>query len=180
MRVPCIFYLTSLAFCLVGCHQPMTTLKPPTFQSSEATVRDWKNAAHDVASELASMGLVPRGWPEPPSTGARPVFVEVLAPNSMFLREAADELQGDILRRGGMIANSPVHATVVSLDVDVVRWARDDFPSNTEAVLKAAVRLEDRLLMKLVEPVYVRQGDVALYQPPMHATLPERLLRFEQ
>jgi hypothetical protein len=158
----------------------MATWKPPSFQSSEVTVRDWKNAAHDVTSELESLGLVPSQWPTGSTTAAfRPVFVQVVGADSMFLHEAADQLEGDILRRGGTIARAPSHATVVSLAVDVVSWTPGDlFPSNTEAVLKATVSIEDQLVMKLVEPVYVRDGDVALYQPPQHMALPTRLLRY--
>ena len=168
---------------LAGCHQPMMTPKLPSFQSGEVTVRDWKIAADDVASELASLGLVPAQWrPQLNGGPQRPVFVKVAEPTSVFLREIVDELQAQILRRGGVIANNPSQATVVTLDVDIVRWTRTpgDLPwTNTEAVLKAAVEIDGRLVTRLIEPVYIRNGDVALYQPPRVGSLPGRLLRYE-
>jgi hypothetical protein len=174
----------------------MVEPKPPTFQASEITVRDWKNVSHDIASEMAAIGLVPLNWPRGIDNGApgvplRPVFVNLLAPNSIFLREAADELEADILRRGGTLTHSPAGATVVSLDVDVVRWAPDGLGwapdgfgwapgvgmRNTEAVSKVSVEINDRLVMKLVDPLYVRGGDIALYTPAQ--PLQARLLRYE-
>jgi len=87
-------------------------------------------------------------------------------------------LQGDILSGHGTIARSPNDATIVSLEADLVRWTPGDlFPSNTEAVLKVTVESNKQLVMKLVEPVYVRDGDVALYQPPR--PLPTRLLHYD-
>ncbi len=183
MRLRGIFYLAATACSLVGCHQPMATPKPPTFQSTEISVRDWKNAAHDVSSELESLGLVPSQWPKGPTPTAplRPVFVEMQRTDSIFLREAADELAGDILRRGGIIARAPNYATVVSLDVDVVHWTPGDlFPPSTEAVLKATVTIEGQVVMKFVEPIYVRDGDTALYQLPQHLVLSARLLRYDR
>ena len=169
MRIRSIFLLAASAGALAACHQPMVTPKLPTFQASEITVRDWQNAARDVASELRSL---------PPDVTSRPVFVGVSDASSIFLREAADTLEGEILRRGGSIARSPNDATVVSLKADLVRWTPGDlFPSNTEAVLRVTVESNKQLVMKLVEPVYVRDGDVALYRPtPPLAT---RLLRYE-
>ena len=51
--------------------------------------------------------------------------------------------------------------------------------SNTEAVLNATALIEDNPVMKLVEPIYVRDGDVALYQRPQQMVLPTRLLSYE-
>jgi hypothetical protein len=161
----------------------MVEPKPPTFQANEVTVRDWKNVAHDIASEMAAIGLVPLNWPRgidgAPAAPLRPVFVNLLAPNSMFLRETADELEGDILRRGGAVTRSPVGATVVSLDVDVVTWSPGDLhTTNTEAISKVSVEIDNQLVMKLVDPLYVRGGDIALYTPQL--SLQTRLLPYER
>lgn len=181
MRLRGTMCVAMTACILAGCHQPMVTPKLPSFQSREVTVRDWKIAADDVASELASLDLVPTQWrPQFAGGPQRPVFVQVAEPTSVFLREVVDELQAQILRRGGVIANNPAHATVVTLDVDIVRWTPGDLLwSSTEAVLKAAVEIDGRLVKRLTEPVYVRNGDVALYQPPRMGSLPGRLLRYE-
>ena len=44
------------------------------------------------------------------------------------MRDVAAELEGDILRSGGVVARSPAGATVVNLDVDFVRWGPRDKP----------------------------------------------------
>ncbi|WP_428490824.1 hypothetical protein [Rhodopila sp.] len=168
MRLRGLSHLAAFACTLAGCHQPMVEPKLPSFQSTENTVRDWKNAAHEVASELASQGFV----------APRPIFIAV-QPDSMFLRQAGEELQADILRRHGTIASSPYNATVVSLGVDVVHWSgRDLHTSNSEAILRATAKVDGNVVMKLVEPVYVRDRDEALYLSP--PPLPTRLLRYDQ
>ncbi len=218
------FCLAAAACLLAGCNQPAVALKPPAFQSSENTVRDWNAVAYRIAAEMAWRGLLPPayGQPEPPIAVPPPVvpppavFVRVLAPDSAFLREVADTLEADILNRGGAIARAPAGATVVNLDVDFVQWSPRDKPpgllgttvavaaipgivlgaaapmspwaaadaatwtalglgafsdlvialtptSNAEAVWKATIMAEDRLIMKLQEPVYIRDRDIPLY-----------------
>ena len=123
-------YLLVAAGVLVGCNQPAVTPKLPAFQSSENTVRDWNDVAHKISLGMASLGLLPAyGQPQPTNTQpARPVFVRVQAPDSAFVREVADELESDIMQRGGRVARSPAGATVVNLDVNFVRWGPRDKP----------------------------------------------------
>ena len=183
MRVCKILSLLAVAGALAGCHRPISYPTGSSFQNNEVTVRDWQIAAHDVTSELIAAGLVFGSGEAQSQTGRpRPIFIQVNQANSMFLHEAADELQADILRRGGTVSRTPNHAVVVSLEVDVVRWSHDrqGFPptfTDHEAVLKATVLIEDQLVRKLVEPVYIRNGDVALYSP-QSMVLPARLLRY--
>ena len=122
-----ILCLTAIACLLGGCNQPAVTLKAPAFQSSENTVRDWNDIAHRISSEMASRGLLPSpSVPAAPNTPSpRPVFVQVQAPDSAFVRVLASELQADVLRNGGIVARSPYGATVVNLDVDFVSWSRE-------------------------------------------------------
>jgi hypothetical protein len=119
-----------IAGLLIGCNQPAVMLKPPAFQSSENTVRDWHDIAQRIASGIESIGLLPTGVGPAPdmATTWKPIFVRVQAPDSAFVRDVAAELEGDILRSGGMVARSPTGATVVNLDVDFVRWGPRDKP----------------------------------------------------
>jgi hypothetical protein len=115
---------------LAGCNQPAVTLKAPAFQSSENTVHDWNDVAHTIASEMALRSLVPSDWQPATADAPQPkrVFVRVQAPDSAFVREVANELESDILRRGGTIARIPAGATVVNLDVNFVKWGPRDKP----------------------------------------------------
>jgi hypothetical protein len=122
--------LATVTGSLVGCNQPAVTLKLPAFQASENTVRDWNDVAHRIGTSMAAIGLLPAfGQSDPGSSSSlKPAFVRVQSPDSAFIREVANELVGDILRRGGIVARTPAGATVVNLDVNVVRWGPRDKP----------------------------------------------------
>jgi hypothetical protein len=128
--------LSLAALCLLGaCNQPAVTLKAPAFQSSENTIRDWDNVAHEIAAGMAAHALLP---PVPPMTApqgyaTKPVFVRVQAPGSAFVREVATQLEADILSRGGTVSRTPAGATVVNLDVDFVAWSPRDKPPGLAA-----------------------------------------------
>jgi len=130
MRCPSKICVAAATCFLVGCNQPAVSLKGPAFQSSENTIRDWNDVAHKIAADMASLHLVPSyGVPEPAGIPPTPVFVYVQAPDSAFVRQVANELEGDILRRGGAIARTPAGATVVNLNVNFVSWGpRDKSP----------------------------------------------------
>lgn len=205
-----------LAALLIGCNQPAVTPKEPAFQSSESTIRDWNDVAHQIASTMAWMGLLTDSA-QPGSAGAgRPVFVRVQAQGSAFAVEVASELESDIVQGGGVVTRSPAGATVVNLDVNFVRWGPRDKPPglvgtelaavaipgivlaasapmstwaaadaaaltalglgafadaaialtptmNAEAVWEATIVTDDRVVMKLLEPVYIRAADIPLY-----------------
>ncbi|WP_158932818.1 hypothetical protein [Acidisphaera sp. S103] len=211
--------LSLMALCLLSaCNQPAVTPKAPAFQSSENTIRDWDNVAHEIADDMASHALLPPTPPMPAPQGysTKPVFVRVQAPGSAFVREVAGELEADILSRGGSVSRTPTGATVVNLDVDFVAWSPRDKPpglvgtmaglaslqgtligasvpmsrwtaadaaafsaigvgaaadmvvaltptSNTEAIWQASVVTSDQVVMRLQEPVYVRNRDIPLY-----------------
>jgi hypothetical protein len=220
MRLNAIFSLIALSGALVGCNQPAVTLKPPAFQSSENTTRDWNDIAHKIASEMAWRGLAPANGSEELQDGSlpppKPIFIRAQAIDSSFIRQVADELEADILRRGGVVARSPAGATVVNLDVNFIQWGPRDKPPglagttlgilaippivigaslpmstwtaatagaftalgvgafldgvialtptmNAEAVWQATIVTDDRLVMKIQEPVYIRSPDIPLY-----------------
>ncbi len=119
------------ALCLLGaCNQPAVSLKAPAFQSSENTVRDWNDVAHEIATAMAAHGLLPPVAPEVASANyvAKPVFIHVQALGSAFAQQVAAELQADIVARGAIVARTPAGATVVNLDVDFVKWSPRDKP----------------------------------------------------
>ncbi len=213
MRHHTIHWLTVSVTCLIaGCNQPAVTLKAPAFQSSENTVRDWNDVAYSISSEMAARSLVPPYPTEQPQAVNMPppkaVFIHPQAINSAFIRHVADELEADILRRGGPVARSSDGATVVNLDVNFIRWGPRDKPPgllgatlgllaippivigasmpmstwtavgagaftalsvgvladglvamtptmNAEAVWQAPIVTNDRVVMKLQEPVYI-------------------------
>lgn len=190
----------------------------------------WNDIAHRIAVELTALGLAPTlpsldaaqlppapsGRSVLPAWPPRPVYVRVQAPDSAFVRQVADTLENDILRRGGIVARTPAGATVVNLDVDFVRWGPRDKPPgltgttaaiaaipgiiigdnlpmstwslgdtgifaalgygaaldllvamyptmNAEAIWKATIVTDDRVVMKLEQPVYIRAKDIPLY-----------------
>jgi hypothetical protein len=209
------------ALCLLGgCNQPAVNLKPPAFQSSENTVRDWNDVAHAIAAEMTAHGLLaagPQGFP------AKPIFVRVQAPGSAFVRQVGTELEADILSRGGIVARTPFNATVINLDVDFVKWSPRDKPpgllgtaaaaatipgiaigasaplsagtaaavggltavgfgiaadtvialtptTNSEAIWEASIVTNDQIILRLQQPIYVRDRDIALYSKTANLT----------
>src|SRR6185503_5022160 len=66
-------------------------------------------------------------------------YVNVSIPNSQFLHEVKQSLQGEILRNGGAVVRSPVGAAVIDLDVNVVQWpSRSRIPDGTGTALGLA------------------------------------------
>jgi hypothetical protein len=211
--------LWAVATCclLGGCNQPAVSLKPPAFQPSENTVRDWDDVAQAIATGMAARGLLPTpGQPPPPPSALTPVYLRLCAPDSAFVVNVATALEADILERGGTVARTPNGATVVNLDVDWVKWGPRDKPPgllgttaallltpaivigasvpmatwtaadaagataagvgvladlliaitptmNAEAVWEATIITNDRVVMDLRAPVYVRERDLPLY-----------------
>jgi hypothetical protein len=102
---------------------PAVTPKPPAFQDSVVTVRDWDAVAISIAEEMTLRGLLPN--PFNPLSASQPrsaYYIDLDAPDSAFLREVRQALRNEILHRGGTVTVSPVGAVVINLDVDVVRW----------------------------------------------------------
>jgi hypothetical protein len=148
--------VAAIAGLLVGCNQPAVTLKAPAFQSSENTIRDWNDVAHQIAADMVSLGLLPTSFLPGPTVGPlpKPVFVRVQAPDSAFVREVADELEHDVLQSGVTVARSPAGATVVNLDVNFVRWGPRDKPPGPIGTL-AAVAAIPGIVIGASEPMSV-------------------------
>jgi len=126
---------------LAGCNQPAVTLKPPAFQNSENTVRDWNDVADRIAAQLSTLGYLPGpGRPQGPDVmPPMPIFIRAQAPDSAFVRAVADKLTDDVLHSGGTIARTPAGATVVNLDVNFVRWGPRDKPPGLLGTAAAAL-----------------------------------------
>lgn len=225
MRRCTTLYLMAATCLLAGCNQPAVTLKPPAFQSSENTVRDWNDIADSIAARMAAMGYLP-GPGRPPGPDVMPpmpVYIRVQAPDSAFVRAVADKLTDDVLHDGGTIARTPAGATVVNLDVNFVRWGPRDKPPgllgsaaaaltvpaivigasapmstwaaadaamftafgvgaladatialtptmNAEAIWQASIVTNDRVVMMLQAPVYIRAHDIPLYAKATNLT----------
>lgn len=132
---------------LAGCNQPAVTPKPPAFQDSENTVRDWDQVATRIADGMAAQGYLPT--PVQPGAVApatpspvfiqRPVFIRLQAPDSAFVRSVAESLRTEVLQRGGTLARTPAEATVVNLDVDFIRWGPRDKPPGLTGTLASAL-----------------------------------------
>jgi hypothetical protein len=120
--------IAAVTWPLACCNQPAVTLKPPATQSSENTVRDWNDVAHEIASGMAANGLLAAPGQAPVGSSATPFFIRVRAPDSTFIRQVADALEDDILQYGGAIARTPDDATVINLDVTIVAWGPRDKP----------------------------------------------------
>lgn len=127
MRIGPTYHLAALAaVCIIaGCTRPAVEAKQPGFQPSEDSLRDWNVVAQQVAAQMTQRGLLADPTLPQPQT-APPVpslyYINVIAPGSTFLHEVRQALQGEIIRRGGVVARSPVGAVVVNLDIDVVAW----------------------------------------------------------
>lgn len=114
---------------LAGCNMPAVAPKPPAFQDSTVTVRDWDGVAQQIADEMAARGLLPDPANPQSATQPRyPYYINVAAPDSPFLHEVSEQLQSEILHRGGTVTLSPVGAMAINLDVDVVRWGGRRYP----------------------------------------------------
>jgi hypothetical protein len=128
MRHQAILILAAVTALLAGCNQPAVSLKLPATQSSENTIRDWDDVAHTIASGMTANGLLPAPGQPVQANAHAPVFVRVRAPDSTFVRQVADALESEVLRSGGTIARAPEGATVVNLDVTIVKWGPRDKP----------------------------------------------------
>ena len=107
---------------LAACNMPAVAPKPPAFQDSAVTVRDWDGVAQQIADGMSRRGLLPNPLGPQPAPPEYPYYISVNAADSRFLHEVHEALQSEILHRGGSVTVSPVGAMVINLDVDIVHW----------------------------------------------------------
>src|ERR1700760_4127904 len=108
MRSSSRLFAAAIVGLLAGCNQPAVTPKPPAFQSSENTVRDWNDVADGIAARLTASGLLaPAAQPGPAGQPiTRPVFIHVQAPDSAFIQQVAARLESDLLQGGTELART--------------------------------------------------------------------------
>jgi hypothetical protein len=168
----------ALVVALAGCVEPGVQLKPFDMQYGMSNARDWDAAADRLIRSLEMEGFIPSGMihpdrkPFPP-----PYYINVMAQGSAFLEEVKHSLEFQLLRRDFVVVRSPVGATVINLDVNVVQWGStaygtggfDILPggvvpvTRTELVWRATITEGNRVTVKGQETVYVPAEDVALY-----------------
>jgi hypothetical protein len=139
MRLVGKLFTAAMVGLLAGCNQPAVTPKPPAFQSSENTVRDWNDIADKIASSLIASGLITTTTPSTlgGETTTKPVFIYAQAPDSAFIQQVAARLESDLLQNGAVLARNAAGATVVNLDVNFVRWGPRDKPPGLAGTLAA-------------------------------------------
>jgi len=137
---------------------------PQTFPSA---VAKWERSVRRVVASMEAKGLLAspaqpgmRGKPSSPG----PYYLFVQQPGSTFLEEVRNTMEYELLKRGLVVVRSPVGATVINLDIDVIHWS--SMSSHSELVWRAAVFGNGSVLMKSTDLLEISQADIALYQGP--------------
>jgi hypothetical protein len=126
-----------VAVLAAGCSAPAVAPKPPTFQQSGTHISDWNRVAARIAD-----GLQRSGYLAVPGSPANTFHVRAMMADSTFLQGVRQSLEGEIMRRGGMVERSAGRAIVVNLDVDIVRWGgRLPRPGGLQSAAGAVVGL---------------------------------------
>jgi hypothetical protein len=171
-----------------GCAEPAIGWKPPAFQDSAITVRDWRDIAESAVVSMENKGAIPTPGHPPRPDGLPlpgPYYVHVMSQGSTFLEELKLGIEQRLQKRGFQIARVPAGATVLNLDVDVITWsASRPFPGylpvaaaldsdafvgatptpDTEAAWSITVLHGDRMVVKCSDVVYIDTGDIPLYR----------------
>jgi hypothetical protein len=164
---------------LAGCAEPGVKQKPYATQHSLSNVRDWDAAAKRLLASLEDQGFIPTDSPrEGRKPYKPPYYINVMAQGSAFLDHVKQSLEWDLLDQDFTISRTPVGATVINLDINVVNWgssiyapgARGGFvpegffePSRTELVWRASIVEGGKLTVKGRETVYIPSSDIPLY-----------------
>ena len=165
--LPALFAATTVG--LAGCSQPAVSPHGLLFQESANAEIDWESSVSRVVASMESQGLfqtpghsaVPG---RPPYPG--PYFVFVQRPGSAFLEDARDMMEHALIRHGAAVARSPGGATVINLDLDVIRWGGLEPVGDTELVWRASVLGNNRVVMKSTDLLYISASDRGLYETP--------------
>jgi hypothetical protein len=165
---------------MAGCARPAVVPKPFAFQERENSLRDWTLISTKIADSLSDHGLLPPHDPGKPQSAPimppGPFYVHTQAPLSTFLKQVADGLESEILKRGGQVSRSPANCIVVNLDVQPVRFSAPVhepggllgppiFQPRTdwEAMWKATIISGTTVTLLDEAPVYVRHWDAGFY-----------------
>lgn len=151
-----------LAAGLVACRAPGVAPGPQGQQQDADNLRDWNAAAFRMVNGMADQGFIPSAVVPPPGRVPfpPPYYINVVAQGSTFLDEVRKSIERDLLIRGLPVARTPINATVINLDIDVVQWGSD---ARTELVWRASVLSADRVLMLHSETLSIAASDTSLY-----------------
>jgi hypothetical protein len=162
----------AIAAGLAGAAHPALAAGEPSLQRGAQAVRDWDNAAVRFVNSMQTKGFIPSPVKVPGRTPfPPPYYINVTVPGSTFLEEVKQSIEWELLDRDLSVARSPVGATVINLDIDVVRWGGDVGPS-TELVWRGSILQGGREMVKSSDILTVSRSDVPLYVgagslPPM-------------
>lgn len=164
---------------LAGCAPTGDNPTPINGERSVNRLRDWDASVARVARSMELAGVIP-ALPGPPPPGTPPdmpapilltpgfpgpFYVHVMAQGSTFLEAVRLGMERELLRRGVEIARSPQQATVINLDLDVIRWAAGPvLPTYAEAAWRASIVAKDRELMRTGDSFSIAANDLALYE----------------
>lgn len=144
-------------FGLMGCAQPAANDHGLVLSENSAPIANWDASAHRVALSMEAQGMIES--PAHPAMAGQmpypgPYYLYLQQPDSTFLRQVSNRLEYELLRVGAAVVRSPVGATVINLDVDVVRRA---------VIWHATIVSNKRVLAKASDQFYISAFDAGLY-----------------
>jgi hypothetical protein len=141
----------------------------PTFaadgglQRSADAVKDWQNAAVRFVDSMQQKGFIPSPIRVPGRTPyPPPYYINVMSAGSTFLEELKQSIEWQLLDRDLTISRSPAGATVINLDIDVVKWG-GDVGASTELVWRGSIVVGGRVVVKSSDVLAISRSDVPLY-----------------
>jgi hypothetical protein len=106
---------------------------------------------------IPSLTPVPGRIPYPP-----PYYINVMSAGSTFLEELKQSIEWQLLDRDLTVSRTPVGATVINLDIDVVKWG-GDVGAATELVWRGTIVVGGRVVVKSSDVLSISRSDVPLY-----------------
>ncbi len=126
-------------------------------------VKDWQNAAVRFVNSMQQKGFIPSANRVPGRTPyLPPYYINVMSPGSTFLEELKQSIEWQLLDRDLTISRTPVGATVINLDIDVVKWG-GDVGAATELVWRGSIVVGGRVVVKSSDVLAISRSDVPLY-----------------
>jgi hypothetical protein len=150
---------------LCGCAPTGNTANQIHGERSFNRLKDWNASAARVAWSMEQAGVIPAmAAPGVARLFPGPYYVHVMTQGSTFLDAVRQAMLHELLRRGAEIARSPERATVINLDIDVVRYAAGPvFPTPAEAEWRATIVTGNRVMMRTGETFSIAANDLPLY-----------------
>jgi hypothetical protein len=120
-------------------------------------------AADGFVNSLQTKGFIPSAKPVPGRIPyPPPYYINVMSAGSTFLEELKQSIEWQLLDRDLPISRTPVGATVINLDIDVVKWG-GDVGAATELVWRGTIVVGGRVVVKSSDVLAISRSDVPLY-----------------